>query len=125
MRLKEYQLIREMISDMVVNLKAARLLCSRAGSLKQTNDSNEMMDTFVAKYFAARAAMKSACDDVQIHGANGCGDRYPVQRYMRDAKVMEIIEGSNQIHQILIADYAYQEVARNLADHNQLQESEK
>jgi glutaryl-CoA dehydrogenase (non-decarboxylating) len=114
--LKEHQLIRQMISDMVVNINAGRLLCSRAGSLKELGDPREVMETLIAKYFASRAAMKSASDAVQIHGANGCGDQYPVQRYMRDAKIMEIIEGSNQIQQILIADYGYQEQARNRAD---------
>jgi glutaryl-CoA dehydrogenase (non-decarboxylating) len=113
--LKEHQLIRQMISDMVVNTKAARLLCCRAGFLKNEGDPDEVMETLIAKYFASRAAMKSASDAVQIHGANGCGDQHPVQRYMRDAKIMEIIEGSNQIQQILIADYGYQEEARNMA----------
>jgi glutaryl-CoA dehydrogenase (non-decarboxylating) len=114
--LKEHQLIRHMISDMVVDIKAARLLCSRAGFLKQLGDPREVMETLIAKYFSSRAAMKSATNAVQIHGANGCGDRYPVQRYMRDAKIMEIIEGSNQMQQLLIADYAYQEEARNPSD---------
>lgn len=110
--LKEHQLIRQMITDMVVNLKAARLLCCRAGFLKSNGDPREVMETLIAKYFASRAAMKSASDAVQIHGANGCGGQYPVQRYMRDAKIMEIIEGSTQLQQTLIADYAYQEGAR-------------
>jgi len=109
--LKEHQLIRQMISDMVVNIKAARLLCCRAGSLKSSGDPREVMETLIAKYFASQAAMKSASDAVQIHGANGCGGQYPVQRYMRDAKIMEIIEGSNQLQQLMIADYAFQEVA--------------
>ena len=47
--------------------------------------------------------MQSASDAVQIHGANGCGADYPVQRYYRDAKIMEIIEGSSQILEINIA----------------------
>jgi alkylation response protein AidB-like acyl-CoA dehydrogenase len=63
----------------------------------------------MAKYFASRAAMRAAADAVQIHGANGCGSDYPVQRYFRDAKIMEIIEGSTQIQQMTIADFGYQE----------------
>lgn len=55
--------------------------------------------------------MEAASDAVQIHGANGCSSDYPVQRYLRDAKIMEIIEGSNQIQQITIADCAFQERA--------------
>ncbi|HKQ08674.1 MAG TPA: acyl-CoA dehydrogenase family protein [Blastocatellia bacterium] len=110
--LKEHQLIRQMISDMVVNVKAARMLCCRAACLKISGDPREVMETLIAKYFASQAAMKSASDAVQIHGANGCGGQYPVQRYMRDAKIMEIIEGSNQLQQLLIADYGYQEGTR-------------
>lgn len=107
--LKEYQLIQEMITEMAVNLKAARLLCYQAGCLKKSGDQREIMETFVAKYFASRSAMRAASDAVQIHGANGCSSEYPVQRYLRDAKIMEIIEGSNQIQQILISDYSFQE----------------
>lgn len=109
--LKEHQLIRQMMSEMVVNVKAARLLCHRAGYLKDAGDPRGIMETFVAKYFASRAATKAAADALQIHGANGCSDAYPVARYLRDAKIMEIIEGSNQIQQLTIADCAYQEEA--------------
>ena len=52
-------------------------------------------------------AYKVASDAVQVHGGNGCGSEYPVQRYLRDAKVMEIIEGTSEMHQILIAKNAY------------------
>jgi glutaryl-CoA dehydrogenase (non-decarboxylating) len=107
--LKDHQLVQEMIAEMATNLKAARLLCYQAGYLKQADDPREIMETFVAKYFASRAAMRAAVDAVQIHGANGCSSEYPVQRYLRDAKVMEVIEGSNQIQQILISNYAFQE----------------
>jgi glutaryl-CoA dehydrogenase (non-decarboxylating) len=114
--LKEHQLIQEMIAEMATNLRAARLLCHQAGRLKQAGDSRGIMETFVAKYFASRAAMRAAADAVQIHGANGCSGEYPAQRYLRDAKVMEVIEGSNQIQQTLIAEYAFQEHARSEAE---------
>jgi len=67
------------------------------------------METSIAKYFTSRIAVKVALDAVQIHGANGCSDRYPVARYLRDAKILEIIEGSNQMQQIIISKYGYQE----------------
>jgi alkylation response protein AidB-like acyl-CoA dehydrogenase len=107
--LKEHQLIQELIAEMAASLKAARLLCYQAGYLKQAGDQREIMETFVAKYFASRAAMRAAVDAVQIHGANGCSGEYPVQRYLRDAKIMEVIEGSTQISQLQIARYAFQE----------------
>ena len=101
--LKDYQLIQQMITGMAVNLSAARCLCRRAGSLKDAGDPGAMIATLMAKYFASQAAMRAAADAVQIHGANGCGSGYPVQRYFRDAKIMEIIEGSSQIQEITIA----------------------
>jgi len=105
--LKEHQLIRRMISDMMSNVKAARLLCIQAGYSKEQSAPSAFVDTMMAKYFAARVAAKSASDAVQIHGANGCSDDYPVARYFRDAKIMEIIEGSNEIQQLKIAQYGY------------------
>jgi glutaryl-CoA dehydrogenase (non-decarboxylating) len=101
--LKHYQLIQEMITNMVTQVKAARLLCYHAGYLKDIGDAGSTAETLVAKYFASTMAARSASDAVQIHGGNGCGSEYPVQRYLRDAKVMEIIEGSNQMQQIMIS----------------------
>jgi alkylation response protein AidB-like acyl-CoA dehydrogenase len=105
--LKDYQLIQHLITDMIANLKAARLLCLQAGYLKDIGDPNAIAETSIAKYFASTTATKAALDAIQIHGAFGCSSRSPVQRYLRDAKIMEIIEGSNQIQQISIARQAY------------------
>jgi hypothetical protein len=105
--LKEHQLIQQMIADMITNLEAAKLLCYRAGYLKSIRDPQMIMATSIAKYFASKMAAKASSDAVQIHGANGCSSNYPVQRYMRDAKIMEIIEGSNQMQQSLIARYGF------------------
>ena len=107
--LRDYQLIQQMIADMVTRVKAARLLCLQAGYLKDTGDTRNFIDTFIAKYFASTMVMKVASDAVQIHGALGCSSECAAQRYFRDAKVMEIIEGSTQIQQITIAKHAYQE----------------
>ncbi len=111
--LKDHQLIQEMLTDMVTNLKAARLLCCQAGYYKGANDPREVSETFTAKYFASRAATQAALNAVQIHGAIGCSSESPVQRYLRDAKVMEIIEGSTQIQQITIAGFGHQEHAQS------------
>jgi len=105
--LKEHQLIQQMIANMIASTKASRLLCLNAGYLKDIHDPDSIMETAIAKYFASTASVKAALDAVQIHGANGCSGNYPVQRYLRDAKIMEIIEGSNQIQQLLIARNAY------------------
>lgn len=107
--LKEHQLIRQMISDMIVEVKAARLLCLQAGYLKQAGDPRAVMETSIAKYFASTMAARTASNAVQIHGASGCSREHSVERYLRDSKIMEIIEGSTQMQQITIADYGYQE----------------
>jgi glutaryl-CoA dehydrogenase (non-decarboxylating) len=107
--LADHQLIRRMLTDMIVEVRAARLLCLRAGWLRGTGDPGAFMETMAAKYFASRVATRAASDAVQIHGANGCSDDYPVGRYLRDAKVMEIIEGSTQIQQITLPKFEFQE----------------
>ncbi|MBF0135024.1 MAG: acyl-CoA dehydrogenase family protein [Magnetococcales bacterium] len=117
--LKNHQLIQEMIAEMIVGIRAARLLCYQAAFLKQRGDPSLIMETSIAKYYTSRLAMRAANDAVQIHGANGCSSDFPVQRYLRDAKVMEIIEGSNQMQQIIISKVGYQEhlLAKRAARH--------
>jgi alkylation response protein AidB-like acyl-CoA dehydrogenase len=65
------------------------------------------MDILVAKYFASTTATQAALNAIQMHGAIGLSPDHPVQRHLRDAKVMEIIEGTTQIHQMKIAEHAY------------------
>ncbi len=107
--LNKHQLIQEMLAEMIVNVKAARMLNYHAAFLKDRGDPSLIMETSMAKYFASRVASQAANAAVQIHGANGCSSDYPVQRYFRDAKIMEIIEGSNQMQQIIIAKSGYQQ----------------
>jgi len=113
--LRDHQLVQRMIAQMVVEVKAARLLCHHAGQLKDAGDPASMIETSIAKYFACTTAAKIARDAVQIHGANGCSSEYPVERFYRDAKIMEIIEGSNEIQEITIAQSACQEVVESAA----------
>ncbi|MFN6461429.1 MAG: acyl-CoA dehydrogenase family protein [Nostoc sp. DedVER02] len=107
--LKEHQLVRQKITQMITQVKAARLLCYQAGYLKDINDPNSITETSIAKYFASTVATKIANDAVQLHGGNGCSSEYPVERYLRDSKIMEIIEGSTQIQEITIAESGYQD----------------
>lgn len=109
--LKDYQLVRKMLTDMITNIKAARLLCYQAGYYKDINDPKTLSETLIAKYFASTMVTRVANNAVQIHGANGCGSEYSVQRYLRDAKVMEIIEGSTQLLEVSIAQYECQNMA--------------
>lgn len=107
--LKEHQLIQERIADMLVNINAARLLCFQAALAAESNMPDVYIKTMMAKYFASQMVSRVANDAVQIHGATGCSDTHPAQRHLRDAKIMEIIEGTTQIHQIKIAEYGFQE----------------
>jgi len=100
------QLVDRMLTDMIVDVRAARALCTDAAGLRAGRDPRAIGETMIAKYFASNAAARASRDAVQIHGANGCASGYPVQRCFRDAKIMQIIEGSNEIHQVGIARQA-------------------
>lgn len=104
--IKEHQLIKQKITNMVIEVKAATLLCRNAGWLRDKKDPDSFIQTTLAKYHASRMANAVAAEAVQLHGALGCHDSLSIQRYFRDAKVMEIIEGSTEIQQILIADHS-------------------
>jgi glutaryl-CoA dehydrogenase (non-decarboxylating) len=104
--LKDHQLTKQKITNMVTEVKAATLLCRNAGYLRDKKDPNSIIQTSMAKYYASRIANTIAADAVQLHGALGCHNSMSVQRYFRDAKVMEIIEGTTEIQQILIADHS-------------------
>jgi glutaryl-CoA dehydrogenase (non-decarboxylating) len=105
--LKDHPLIQELVADMITQTGAARMVCYRAAILRQQGDPSTLMESSIAKYFTSRVAVKVAADAVQIHGANGCSDRFPVSRYLRDAKIMEIIEGSSQMQQIMISNNGF------------------
>ncbi|MFI0908777.1 acyl-CoA dehydrogenase family protein [Streptomyces sioyaensis] len=103
--LLDHQLVRAKLSDMVVEVAAARLLCAEAARLREERLPEALVHTSMAKYRAARTAAQSARDAVQLHGAAGCSPDSAVERYFRDAKLLEIIEGTEQIHQITIAGH--------------------
>lgn len=105
--LRQHQLVQKMITEMVVNIQAGRLLCYNAGILKDNGDPDSIMETWVAKYYTTTMIQKVTSNAVQIHGANGCSSEYRVERFYRDAKIMEIIEGTTQMHEILIATNAF------------------
>lgn len=108
--LREHQLVQRMLTEMIVNTRAARLLCYRAGYLRRSGDPGTVPETMIAKYFASRQAVRAANDAVQLHGANGLSESYPLERYLRDAKVTEIIEGSTQIQQFSIPGFPLAEL---------------
>ncbi|WP_322769335.1 acyl-CoA dehydrogenase family protein [Frankia sp. Cr1] len=99
----DHQLIQRLITNMATTVSAARLLCLQAGELKEAGAPASVAAVWMAKYFASTGAFQVAADTVQIQGANGCHPAGSAQRLLRDAKVMEIIEGSTQIQQAMIA----------------------
>lgn len=98
------QLVQSKITDMRVAYETARLLVLQA-AWKKDNGERARADMSMAKMYASDALMRTAEDAMQIHGAYSCSDEYDIGRYWRDAKFMQTIEGSNEIHRGLIAEY--------------------
>ncbi|HTT29273.1 MAG TPA: acyl-CoA dehydrogenase family protein [Solirubrobacteraceae bacterium] len=96
-----FQLVQEMIADMALDTDAARMLVWRAGYLKDTGKPNTT-ETSVAKLFATEAAVRCANAAIQVHGGSGYVDDYPVERYLRDARVTTLYEGTSQIQKLII-----------------------
>ena len=101
----QHQLVKEMIAQMVSDHDAARLLWLRAGWMKNVGRRNTR-ETSLAKWFATVASERAAADAVQLHGAHGYSDEYPVGRYYRNCKAAVIYEGSREVHKLMQADYA-------------------
>jgi alkylation response protein AidB-like acyl-CoA dehydrogenase len=102
----EYQLVQAKIADMVLGVEAARHLTYRLAWLKARGVARARREASVAKLFATEVAFRSAADAVQIHGAYGASEEYNVGRYLRDAKFLQVVEGVNDIHRVLVAEYA-------------------
>ncbi len=96
-----FQLIQELIADMTVETEAARLLVYRAAALKDKGNP-ATIETSMAKYYSSEIALKAANNAIQIHGSYGYSDEYPVERYFRDVRVSCILEGTSQIHKLII-----------------------
>jgi butyryl-CoA dehydrogenase len=96
-----FQLVQEMIADMTVDTHAARALVWRAGWLKDSGRPSTT-ETSVAKLFATEAAVRNANLAIQVHGGSGYVDDYPVERYLRDARVTTLYEGTSQIQKLII-----------------------
>ena len=98
----DFQAIQEMIADMGTSIEAAMLLTYRAASLRARNLTCTV-EASMAKLYTTDVAMRVTTDAVQLLGGYGYTKEYPVERYMRDAKVTQIYEGTNQIQRIVIA----------------------
>lgn len=101
----QHQLVQQMVANMEAGLQMSRLLVYKAGYLKNKGIRNTR-ETSLAKWQACDFANKAADDAVQIHGAYGFSDEYPVERYLRNSKAPVIYEGTREIHTVLQGEYA-------------------
>ena len=101
----EHQLVKRMISHMVRKLDTSRLLVYRAGWMKNQGLRNTR-ETTLAKWHATVSSFEVADDAIQIHGAYGYSDEYPVERYMRNSRGAIIYEGTRELQELLQADFA-------------------
>lgn len=100
----QHQLVKEMLARMEADYQQSRLLWLRSGWLKNIGRRNTK-ETSLAKWMSTVASERAAGDAVQIHGANGYSDEYPVGRYYRNCKGAVIYEGTREIHALMQADY--------------------
>ena len=103
--LTEFQGLRWMLADMAMQIEAARGLVYKAAAMTDAGVRGKELAqaAAIAKAFASDVAMKVATDAVQLFGASGISNDYPINRYFRDAKVVQVVEGSNQIQRNIIA----------------------
>jgi glutaryl-CoA dehydrogenase (non-decarboxylating) len=99
-----HQLVKEMVAKMSAGIDAGRLLCRQAAWLKNRG-VRSTRETSLAKWFCTDHAVQAALDAIQIHGAYGYSNEYPVERYLRNAKAAVIYEGTSQLHTLIQADY--------------------
>jgi glutaryl-CoA dehydrogenase (non-decarboxylating) len=98
----QFQMNQAIIADMAVEIEAARLLVYRAAVQKDQGNAGNVLECSYAKYFAANTAAKAANLAMEIHGAYGYSTEYPIGRYLRDAKLYQIVEGTSNIHRMII-----------------------
>ena len=99
-----HQLVKQMLAKMGQGIEAGRLLCRQVAWLKDRGERNTR-ETSLAKWFCTDHAVQSALDAIQVHGAYGYSDEFPVERYLRNSKAAVIYEGTSQLHTLIQADY--------------------
>src|SRR5881296_1434676 len=102
-RIGDFQGIQFMLADMAIQVHAARLMVQHAARQVDAGIRGNSYEASMAKCWAGDAAMKVATDAVQVFGGYGYTREFPVERFMRDAKIMQIYEGTNQIQRMIIA----------------------
>jgi alkylation response protein AidB-like acyl-CoA dehydrogenase len=108
-----FQAIRFMLADMATEIEAARLLVYQAAVLKDRGEPFAVQAS-KAKLFASEAAHRACHKAIQIHGGYGYSKEFPVERYMRDAKLTEIGEGTSEVQRMIIGKSILEEVAKTM-----------
>ena len=104
-----FQMIQAMVADMAIKVETARLMVQKVCWMRDQG-MNFTKEAAMAKCYAADVAMQVTTDAVQIMGGYGYSREYPVEKMMRDAKIMQIYEGTNQIQRLVIANKILYEV---------------
>jgi alkylation response protein AidB-like acyl-CoA dehydrogenase len=102
-----FQMVRGMVADMAIKVESSRALLYRAVELIKVDPTRARAFASMAKTLCSDTAMSVTTDAVQLHGGYGYLEDYPVERMMRDAKITQIYEGTNQIQRLIIAKYVY------------------
>jgi len=107
-----FQLVQRLLAKAATQTHAARCMCIDVGRrrLEKNNDATAL--TSIAKYFTSKAAMAVASDTLQVHGGNGCSADFPAERFFREARILEIIEGTSEIQEQIIAKFALRSYGR-------------
>lgn len=105
-KIASFEMVQEMIANMVTKTEAARALVYKACWLKMQGDKRASMFSAMSKCFASDTAMEVTTTAVQVMGGNGYSRENPNEKYMRDAKIMQIYEGTNQVQRLVIANEA-------------------
>lgn len=101
--ISSFQIIQFMLADMATQIEAARALVMQTARMVDSGAKNYSKESAMCKYFASDVAMKVTTDAVQILGGYGYMKEYPVEKMMRDAKILQIYEGTNQIQRSIVA----------------------
>lgn len=105
-KIASFEMVQEMIADMVMKTEAARALVYKACWLEMNNDKQASLYSSMSKCYASDVAMEVTTTAVQVMGGNGYSRENPNEKYMRDAKIMQIYEGTNQVQRLVIANAA-------------------
>lgn len=100
-----YQLIQSHITDIALALETSRLLTYKLAWIKDQGTERARLASSMAKLHASDALMQATLKAAQVFGAYACSDEFPVSRYFRDAKFFQVVEGTSELHRVLIAEH--------------------